>query len=157
MRQIDWDKKLSDEDIAWIRQAALPLGEERIKANADQFGTEVPDPEVPDDEATRVVVGPDAQTEIPKIDPQTGAPRLVDPADNSGDELEEDEEADDYDSWSKADLETEVAARNDIAAKKENVSEVTVTGTGKDGNVLKDDLIKGLRLWDQENPTALDD
>lgn len=149
MRKLDDEKAYTEEDIAWIRQAGIPFGEERIAQNAEKFGTKVPDAEVPDDESgiLRQVVGADAAGVVPEIDPESGAPRLVNPA---GDQTD-DEPSDDYDQWSKKELEDEVAARNDMP----ETSAVEVTGTGKNGNVLAADLIKGLRLWDAENPDAL--
>jgi len=56
-------------------------------------------------------------------------------------ETPEDED-DDYDEWTLAELEEEVAKRDPSPE---------VVATGKGGKALKADLIKALRLWDQEN------
>lgn len=52
---------------------------------------------------------------------------------------------DDYDDWKTGELEAQVVARAEIAP-------IEVVGTGAHGNVLKADLVKALRLWDQTNP-----
>lgn len=64
------------------------------------------------------------------------------PANDEDNELEDQD--DDYDEWSKEDLEAEVENRRELG-------DIRVTGTGKNGNVLKGDLIQALRSWDQEN------
>jgi len=48
MRQIDWDKPLSDDDIDWLRQAGIQRIEERIEENRQRFA---PDEDELDDEA----------------------------------------------------------------------------------------------------------
>lgn len=153
MRKIDWDKALSEEDIAWLRQAGIPGTAERIAMNVEQFKVKVPEVETPEDTLTRSALDPEARRAdlVPGFD-QTGAPQLVDPTRPVDDAPDEEEEADDYDSWSKPELENEVEARNSL----EGTSDVTVVGTGSNGSVVKADLIKGLRLWDQENPGALE-
>lgn len=153
MRKIDWDNKLSDEDVAWLRQAGF-MSEERIATHQAQFDAEVPPVEVPDDEATRSALDPQARVRERAEGTGDGAPVLVDPtAAGDADVSEEDPEGDDYNQWKVAELEAEVKARNELP----DTSEVTVEGTGKDGAVRKDDLVKGLRLWDRENPDALKD
>lgn len=153
MRQIDWTKKLSSEDVQWVRASGMYDVERMLAENAEKFGTDVP--EAPADEATRSAMDAAARSGEQVT---TGAVTQVDPTQGNDEEPPvEDLEGDDYDTWNKTDLEAEVTARNALAAKEENVSEVTVEGTGKDGSVLKADLVKGLRLWDQENPDALSD
>lgn len=149
MRKLDHTKPYSEDDIAFIRQMGVPYGEDWIRVNAETHGEPTPEPEeVPDDTVTRGVVGADAVGQPPaQPDPATGAPRLVDPTQAGAAELE----PDDYPDWSKGDLEAEVTARNQM----ENTTDVEVVGTGSGGNVTKADLVKGLRLWDQENPGAL--
>lgn len=154
MRQIDWSKKLSPEDVQWVRASGMYDVERMLAENAEKFGTEVP--ESPADEATRSAMDAAARSGEPM---PGGVVTKVDPS-QSGDTEEppvEDIEGDDYETWTKDDLSNEVDARNALAAKEQSVSEVTVEGTGKDGAVLKADLVKGLRLWDQENPDALSD
>lgn len=147
MRKIDWEKSLSDEDIAWLRQAGF-MSEERLAAHQAQFDKEVPDPEVPEDELTRSALDPQARV-ADQVESDGAPVRVIpenqDPVEDSG------EEADDYDQWKKPELEAEVKARNELP----DTTEVTVEGTGKDGAVLKEDLVKGLRLWDNENPGVL--
>lgn len=155
MRKIDWDKALSKEDIAWLRQAGIPGMTERIDLHQAQFKAEVPEVEVPEDTLTTSALDPQGRVanQVPEFG-QLGAPQLVDPTQPTADaEITEDDDLEDYDSWSKEDLDKEVVARNKMA----DTSEVTVVGTGKDGNVLKADLVKGLKLWDQENPDAFKD
>lgn len=155
MRNINWDAPLSDEDVAWVRQAGV-LDEERIARHQEQFEAKVPEVKETPDTNTRSALDPTARIADP-IHPDSG------PIDNSlpigGDESDEDESDDleeeqveDYTKWSVPDLEEEVDARNAMP----NTSEVPVTGTGKDGKVVKADLVKGLRLWDDENPRAFD-
>lgn len=149
MRKMDWEKPLSEEDIAWLRQAGF-MSEERIAAHQAQFDKEVPEVDAPEDELTRSAL--DAAARVAEQIESDGAPvRVVpeqqDPAATGGDF------EDDYDSWKKSELEAEVTARNAMP----DTTEVTVEGTGKDGAVLKEDLVKGLRLWDNENPDALKD
>jgi hypothetical protein len=148
MRKIDWESALSDEDIAWLRTTGQPGMEERIQAHQAQYDVQVPEEEVPEDTVTRSALDPTARSSTPAV---TGdGPVLIDPREAG---RVDDEIADDYDSWKKPELEAEVKARNEMA----DTSDVEVQGTGKDGAVLKEDLVKGLRLWDQENPDALSD
>lgn len=154
MRKIDWENPLSDEDVAWLRQAGF-MSEERIAAHQAQFDKEVPEPEVPEDNLTKSAMDPAARVADPVPGMGDGAPVLVDPReqDNPGPEGTEDEDLvpDDYDQWKVSELENEVTARNEMP----DTTMVTVEGTGKNNSVTKPDLIKGLRLWDQENPDAI--
>jgi len=147
MRKLDLTNKLSDEDITWLR-AAGHWSEEQIATHQAQFDAEVPDPETPDDPATRSALDASSSAATPA---DTGdGPRRVDPteADPQGAGAE-----DDYETWTKADLENEVSARN----ADPDTTDVEVVGTGSNGNVTKADLIKGLRLWDQDNPEVPED
>jgi hypothetical protein len=145
MRSINWDKALSEEDIAWLHTTGQPGIEERIQRHQDQHKASVPELDVPEDTVSRDALDPTTRAAEPV---NTGnGPQLVDPTDNEIADIE----GDDYENWSKSELETEVTARNDMP----DTGSVTVTGTGKDGAVLKADLVKGLRLWDQEHPDAL--
>lgn len=151
MRQIDWDKELSEEDIAWLRQTGIPGMEDRITQHQGQYAAGVPDFEIPKDEVTRSALDPNAGADA-AVNLGTG-PQKVDPRDN---DPQDEDEPDDYDTWSKVELENEVTTRNDLANKSDGtISGVEVVGTGSNGAVKKEDLIKGLRLWDQENPDAL--
>ena len=145
MRKIDWEKPLSDEDIAWLRQAGF-MSEERIAAHQAQFDKEVPEPETPEDDLTRSALDPQARV-ADQVESDGGPVRVV-PEEQ---DPQADDEGDDYESWKVSELEAEVKARNELP----DTTEVTVEGTGKDGNVTKADLVKGLRLWDNENPGAL--
>lgn len=148
MRQINWDKPLSEEDVVWLRQSGQPDVEDRIQRHQEKFDADVPEAEVPaEDSVTNSALDPQARIGEPAA---TGdGARLVDPTEGDAPS----DEDDDYDQWSKADLEAEVAARNTLP----DTSEVVIEGTGSNGNITKPDLIKGLRLWDQENPGALED
>lgn len=147
MRKLNDDKAYTEDDILWIRNSGIPFGEERIAQNAERFKLDVPPVEVPEPDANlREVVGADAAGEVGEIDPGSGAPRRVDPVQDPTVEV-----IDDYDQWSKKELEDEVTARNEMP----DTGTVVVEGTGKNGNVLAADLVTGLRLWDRENPEAL--
>lgn len=150
MRKLNWEKPFSDDDFAWIAQSGIPGLAERAQRHQERMGAEVPEVEVPEDTLTQSALDPQGRTATP-VD-HTG-PQLVDPTKPVDDAppIEEDDEGDDYDSWSKADLDSEVSARNSLP----DTSEVTVIGTGANGGIRKEDLVKGLRLWDQENPNAL--
>lgn len=153
MRKIDWEKPLSPEDIAFLRQAGIPgKGPEFIQAHQAQFDVEVPEVEVPEDTLTQSALDPQGRVanQVPEFD-QLGAPQLVDPTKAPEPDAGVADDGDDYDQWKVPELEAEVKARNEL----EGTSEVTVTGTGTNGNITKPDLVKGLRLWDQENPDAL--
>jgi len=139
MRKLNWDEKLSDDDVAWVRAAGIRT-EEQIAAHQAQFDAEVPEIEVPEDTATQSALDPNARANTPaetgdgpiKIDPTQADPQVED----------------DYDTWTVSDLKEEVETRNTMA----DTPQVEVIGTGKNGSVTKSDLIKGLRLWDSENP-----
>lgn len=149
MRQIDWDKKLSDDDIAWLRQAGSIRSEDQIVQHQAQFDAEVPDPEIPEDTLTQSVIDPNSRATVPA---ETGdGPTLVDPTqeDPPGDDNDTD---DDYDQWTVKELSDQISARNAIEGRS---TDVEVTGTGKNGAVTKADYIKGLRLWDSENVGVL--
>lgn len=156
MRKLNWEKPFSDDDFAWVIQSGIPGLIERAEANQKRLGAKVPKTDTPEDTLTQSALDPHGRTatQVPEIG-QLGAPQLVDPtAKPAVEEVPEGtDEADDYDSWSKSDLEQEVTARNGLA----DTSQVQVHGTGKNGNILTTDLVKGLRLWDQENPEALKD
>lgn len=69
--------------------------------------------------------------------------RFSDTGEAEGD-ITPDPEPDDYDEWTRSELDDEIG-------KREKLAPVTVVGTGKNGNVLVTDLVKALRLWDAEN------
>lgn len=155
MRKIDWESSLSDEDIAWLRQAGYT--EEFISRHQEQFGGDVPEIEQDEDTVTQSALDPQARMRGEPV-PVDSAPVNLSPEPGSrqaGDALIEESETDDYDQWKVNELNDEVQARNDIAAEREGVTEVTVEGTGKDGAVRKPDLVKALRVWDQQNPGVL--
>ena len=141
MRKINWEQKLSDEDIVWLR-AAGHVSEEQIARHQEQFDAKVPDPETPVDETTQSALNPAARANTPA---ETGdGPVQVDPTQADPQAPVED----DYNNWSVPELKDEVAARNGI----QDAGDVEVVGTGKNGAITKSDYIKGLRLWDAENP-----
>lgn len=154
MRKLNWDEPLSDEDFAFIRQSGIPGLMERATRHQERFDAEVPEDEIQEDTLTKSALDARARVadQVPEFS-QLGAPQMVDftqqPEEPSSDVDEADE---DYDSWSKDDLAAEVDARNALESRQ---TDVVVTGTGNNGSVLKADLVKGLRLWDQENPGVL--
>lgn len=145
MRKIDWDAPLTEEDIAWLRQTGIPGIEDRIEKHQAQYDVEVPEVEIEKDKVTQSALNPEASASTPvltgdgpmKVDPREADPQAESP--------------DDYDSWSVDELKSEIEARNTM----EGTSQVEVTGTGKGGAITNADRIKGLRLWDVENPDAL--
>lgn len=148
MRSINWDGPLSEEDVVWLHTTGQPGMEERIARHQAQFDAEVPEVEVPSDELSKSALDPTARSG--ELVESAGGPKLVDPT--QADPVTDEDEEDDYDTWTKPDLEAEVSARNGLDNRK---TDVTVVGTGKDGAVLKADMVKGLRLWDQENVGVL--
>jgi hypothetical protein len=145
MRKINWDEKLSDEDVAWLRQAGSVRTEDQIAAHQARF-----EDEVPEDTVTQSALDPNARANTPA---DTGdGPTLIDPT--QADPQDGDGEGDDYDydDWKVSELDAEVTARNSLDNRK---SDVEVVGTGANGKVTKPDLIKGLRLWDSENVGVL--
>lgn len=145
MRKIDWDAPLTEEDIAWLRQTGIPGIEDRIEKHQAQYDAEVPNAEIEQDTVTQSALDPEASASTPAL---TGdGPMKVDPRDADP----QDEEGDDYDSWSVEELKSEIEARNAM----ENTSQVEVIGTGKNGAITNADRIKALRLWDTDNPEAL--
>lgn len=66
---------------------------------------------------------------------------------NGGQVGADEEEVPPYEEWDKADLEGEVARRNEDRGEDE---QIVVTGTGKSGNVLKSDLVAALEADDAE-------
>lgn len=159
MRKIDWEKPLSDEDIAWLRQSGMFNIEERIQRHQESFGKDVESEDVQSDPATRSALDPLAR--VADLVDSHGGPINTTPEPGSvqaGDAvLESEDESDDYANWKVSELTSEIDARNDLATKRDDVTEVKIEATGKDDKVLKADLVKGLRLWDQENPDALND
>jgi hypothetical protein len=143
MRKIDWDEPLSEDDLTWLRSSGILLIEDKIRKNQERFSGSYEEPEVPEDTGTISALDPTARLG----EHQPNKPGPVDPTGGEEDSDEEDDETDDYDEWSRSDLEGEVNKRNDLPG----TSEVVVVGTGANGNILKSDLIKALRVWDQEN------
>lgn len=156
MRKIDHTARYSAEDIAFLRTNYPPYVEDMIVQNGKTHGYDPDVPEVPEDDVTRVAIGAEANDGVttPVVDPATSAPRLVDPLGASDDGAGEDVGGadDDYDRWKVSELEADVKARNEMP----ETTNVEVVGTGANGKVLKEDLIKSLRLWDAQNPGALD-
>jgi len=108
MRTIDWDKPLSEEDIAWASQRDM---HDKIQANRDRFSKKAGAVDADDDSKIVDAVGTEAG--------------------------EDDEPADDYDSWKVAELREEAGKRDPV---------VDVEG------LKKDEIIAALRDWDAANP-----
>lgn len=161
MRKIDWESPLSEDDIIWLRASGQLGVEERIAAHQAKFDADTPEIKIPNDEVSKSALDPDAFGRGTPVG-SDGAPVNVTPEPGTrqaGDALTEDEVADaqaEYQSWKAQELKDEVAARDELAASREDVSPVSVTGTGTNGAVTKADLVKALVLWDQENPGVLD-
>jgi len=153
MRKIKWDEALTKDDITWLRAAGF-MSEEQIARHQDQFGGKVPELEFTDDGVTRSALDPEARVADPAEGRGDGAPVLVDPTKPEGEKNTPEEPVlDDYESWKMNELEAEWKARDDL----KDTTDVQVYGTGKGGAVTKADIVKGLRLWDDENPDALKD
>ena len=158
MRQIDWDGPLSEEDIVWLRQAGILGMEDKIATHQAKYKADVPEVEVPEDTITQSALDPQGRAKGEPV-PSDGAPVNTTPEPGSvqaGDAIESDDD-DDYDAWKVAELSAEIDARNEIAEKRDDVTSVVVAGTGKDGAVRKPDLVKALRIWDDENPGVLEE
>lgn len=157
MRRIDWEGPLSDEDIVWLRQAGILGIEDKIRVHQAQFDAEVPEAEVPDDTVTLSTLDPSARAKGEPVGSESG-PLNVSPEPGTvqaGDAFE-DLEADDYESWKLPELRNEVTARNELAVKDAAITSVEVVGTGENGAIRKADLVKALRVWDQENPEPVE-
>lgn len=147
MRQINWDKALSDEDKVWLRNSGMVGVEDRIRANEEQFGNEYIEPETPADPVTRSALDPEASLgRRPSEAPPSGAPSDVQGVGAPADQVD-----DDYDQWKVNELSDEVAKRNDDEG---NPDKIEVTGTGSGGAVRKQDYITALRAWDRAHPDA---
>lgn len=144
MRKIDWDKPLSEKDKVWLRQSGIAGVEDRIRANEEEHGEEPSTVDIPPDPLTRSALDPEAvQGRRPSEAPPSGAPSDVQ---GIGAPVEVD---DDYDEWSKADLEDEINKRN---ADPDNNDKIEVTGTGARGAVTNADRVAALRAWDRAHP-----
>src|ERR1041384_1095409 len=106
MRKIDWDKALSNEDIAWLRQAGI-MSEEQIARHQEQHKAEVPEEDIPDDETTKDAL---SAARVRERVVTGDGPVEVDPT-QSGPDAEEVVVEDDYDDWKVKELEDEVVAR----------------------------------------------
>lgn len=148
MRKIDWEQKLSDEDIFWLRTTGQPGMEERIKAHQAQFDADVPEEDIPEDTVTRSALDPTARTGERAV--FGDGPLLVDPTAGNGVKADESE---DYANWKVSELQDEIKARNEMP----NTSNVVIEPSGDGGKTLKKDLANGLRAWDKENPNAFKD
>lgn len=95
MREINWDKPLSDEDKVWLRQSGIFQVDRRIAENERRFEEEVTEPEVPEQPVISVL-DPNATTGQP-LDTLTGP--------------EEEDDEDDYDEWKIGELRAEVSTR----------------------------------------------
>lgn len=156
MRKIDFDKPFGEDDVAWLRQAGF-LSEELIERHQARFDAGVPEIEIKPDTVTQSALDPSARGRGEPVPGDSHPVNVTPEAPKAGDAVDDgDEDADDYDSWKIGELRDEVEARNEIAKNREGVTRVEPVGTGKDGAVVKADVIKALRVWDAENPGVLD-
>jgi len=143
MRQIDWDSKLSEEDVAWLRQSGMrfgPSGRDIEDEIRDNLGRSYAEPEDgPEDPATKSALDPAATAGVPfaSLSEEEQRARL-----NAGAVV--DDEGDDYDTWTKADLTAEIEARNSDLGDDAKMS---TSGT-------KPELIARLREDDQRAESA---
>lgn len=147
MRNIDWSKKISPEDIAWLRQSGIPYvgpmrTEDAIQDNAKRFKFTAPEEEIQADTVTRSVLDPSGRASEGVVATSETIDRS--PAESGNGESEGDE----YDQMSVTDLVSVVRDRNQ-KAETNGTPHVEVVGTGTEGKVRKADLVKGLRLHDQ--------
>lgn len=154
-RYIEPGQELSQEDYAWLKDRG------RVDEALDIWGCTLAEG-VGDDEEPRTsepVVAPtisDLQTEEPPKAPEPGTFLSVHPdqvgfiAGTEGEVSTEDAEADDevppYEEWDKADLEAEVARRNE---GRDEDDQIVPEGTGKSGGVVKADLVTALEADDE--------
>lgn len=153
MRKIDWENPLSEDDILWLRSSGIPGIEERIGNHQAEFGESTPEDETTDN-STMSALDPNAKARGERVS-SDGAPVDTTPDPGSvqaGDASDDEDEGDDYDSWKVAELKEAVTRRNQLAADNEDVTSVHIDGTGKDGAITKADVVKALRIWDDENP-----
>lgn len=155
MRKIDWEKPLSEQDIAWLRQTGIPGIEERIERHQNETGGEVPEVNQTEDTGTRSAFDP-TSTRTQVVSDGASAPINVTPSPEDV-RTDTEDEGDDYESWKVAELKEEVAARNKLSDEREDVTPISIEGTGKEGAITKQDVIKALRVWDDENPGVLDE
>jgi hypothetical protein len=97
MRQIDWDQPLSADDEAWLLQAGIQGTAGRIAANRAQFADVDDDVDTDDD-------GEDDGATLLVEDPA--------PVVDADGEATDDEDGDDYDEWTAADLRDECQKRD---------------------------------------------
>lgn len=124
-KKLDYDN-LSDEDKDWLR--------------ARGWGNRIPG-EAPDASAPGVELSSTASAEeVLAKTPNTGT------ATRPATEVVVEYTKEDYESWSVADLEDEVKDRNKT---REDDAQIVPEGSGKDGNVVKADLVAALVADDQ--------
>lgn len=137
MRQIDWSKRLSDDDVAWLRASGMrfdPNGQPLEQAIQANLGTDFEAPE--DNDPGRSVLDPTATGAQPFASLTADEQRAALDAGNP--DADDEEPEDDYDEWSKDELKEEADKR-----------ELEVTGTGRNGSVLVKDLVSALREDDK--------
>jgi hypothetical protein len=145
MRQIDWDAELSADDKAWVRQAGLLRAEERIAENEARFGAgrSIDDVKVPPD-PSRSAMDPTATASDGPVPTANATPE--NPADEGADDEDAKDDGDDYDRWTVEELNDEMNDRNTDPERTKDA--IAVTGTGRNGKVLKADVIAALRADD---------
>jgi hypothetical protein len=134
MRQINWDQRLSDDDVTWLRQSGMrfaPDGRPLEDAIRDNLGKDWEQPTGSGGGPGRSVLDPTATGAQPfaSLSADEQRERL------GGDQPSDDD--DDYDQWKKDELVAEIEDRN-----KDRDEPMSTAGT-------KAELIARLRADDQ--------
>ena len=139
MRQIDWDSKLSSDDVAWIRQAGIrfgPNGQPIEDAIRDNLGRQYAPTEDEGNDPSRSVQDPAAGAGVPFANLTEDEQRQRLAANSTVTDVEDD---DDYDEWKKDELVGEITERN---KDRDQDNQLSAIGT-------KAELIARLRADDE--------
>ena len=150
MRDIDWDKKLSDDDRQWALSTGSLEMQNRVLANDHQFGDDSKEDTL--DDLPDVLDPEDEPVQVPQAVsyPQAGGPVARPFTDLSADEQKErlsagdplagsdtgdDDFEDNYEEWKVAELKEEAGKREPAVPYEQNAR--------------KPQLIQALREWDK--------
>lgn len=118
MRQIDWDKRLSDQDVQWLRSSGMRFGpnnQPMEDAIRDNLAGSYEEPSGSGDDPSRSVLdttaaGAQPFASLSEEEQRTRLTPELEPAD------------DDYDKWPKAELVAEIEERNSSENKSMSTS-----------------------------------